>query len=397
VVTAPELSRRQLGRTLLVRQHLVEPTDATVEAMTSHLVGLQAQQPRDPYLGLWSRLTTFEPADLEALLLGRSVVRIALMRSTIHLVTAADALGLRPLMAPVLEKELERHSEHAPRLRDVDLAPVLRHARAFLREPRSTTALRAELAARFPDHDPGALAYACRNHLALVQVPPRGLWQRSGQVTYATAEAWLDGRDAPPGLSIEEPGQSIEEPGLSIEEPGLSIEEVVARYLRAFGPASTADVAAWTRLTGLREVLERLRPELRTYRDEGGRELFDVADGTIAPEDLEVPVRFLPEYDNVLLSHADRARVIDRALLPGLYADGRVGNGSVLVDGLVQASWRYDRGRDPAVVVTHQARLGRAARDAVEAEAHRAAAYLVPGEAEATVALRPAENAGGPE
>jgi len=374
-VAEPTLSPRALGRTLLVRQHLVERTDWSVEAMVTHLVGLQAQEPRDPYLGLWSRLRRFEPADLEQLLLDHEAVRIVLMRGTIHLVMADDAFGLRPLVLPVLEKELARHSQFAPLLRDVDLGPVLDHARAFLAEPRPTKELREELGRRFPDLDPAALAYACRNHLALVQVPPRGLWTRSAQVTYATAEAWLPGR----------------------RPPELTLDEAVLRYLRAFGPATAADIAAWSRLTGLREVVERLRPELRTYRDASRRELLDVVDGAIADEDLEVPVRFLPEYDNALLAHADRSRVFDRALLTGLYADGEVGNGSVLVDGLVQATWRNDPRRSPQVVVTHQPKLSRRARAAVEAEAHRAIAYLAAGRADAEIALRPAENAGGPE
>jgi hypothetical protein len=374
-VAEPTLSRRVLGRTLLARQHLLERTDATPEALVAHLVGLQAQEPRDPYLALWSRLTHFAPEHLEQLLVTRRVVRLALLRSTVHLATADDAQGLRPLVAPVLDKELERHAEHAPQLSGVDLAPVLTHAAGYLTEPRSTRELRSELARRFPDLDPAALAYACRNRLVLVQVPPRGLWSVSGQVTYATAEAWLGDRAAPP----------------------ITIDEAVLRYLRAFGPASNADVSTWSRLTGLRPVLERLRPQLRAYRDEAGRELLDVADGELVPEDIDAPVRFLPEYDNVLLSHADRSRVIDRSLLPGLHADGRVGNGSVLVDGLVQASWRYDRRRGPAVVVTHQPRLTGPARAAVEAEAERAIRYLSLDDPHADVQLRPPENAGGPE
>jgi hypothetical protein len=387
-VPSRPISRRALGRTLLARQHLLTRTTDPLPTVVTHLVGLQAQVPRDPYLALWSRIERFAPADLEAGLLDHELARIVLMRGTIHLVTAEDALGLRPLVVPVLEQELTRHAQYAPLLRDVDLTPVLAHARTYLAEPRSTAALRAELASCFPDHDAAALAYACRNHLSLVQVPPRGLWQRSGQVTYATADAWLGGRPA-----IEEPVVSIEEPLVSIEEPLVSIEEMVVRYLRAFGPATPADLATWSRLTGFREVLDRLGRSLRTVTDEDGRVLFDVPDGHIADEEVHAPVRFLPEYDNVLLSHADRSRVIDRDLLAGLFT-GRGGAGSVLVDGLLQASWRTDGDR---VVITHQPRLPKRDRTAVEAEAQRALGVLAPGQPDATVELHPAENAGGPE
>jgi hypothetical protein len=191
---------------------------------------------------MWSRLEGFDPDALGRLLLDRKVVRIVVMRATIHLVTADDALGLRPLVQPVLDAELARHREYGPPLRGVDLEPVLAFAREVLAErPLSGTRLRAALHDRFPDHDAAALAYACRNYLALVQVPPRGLWRRSGQVTSTTAESWL--------------GRPL--------EPKPSIDDAVLRYFGAFGPATVADVTTWSRLTGMREVVERLRRPAR--------------------------------------------------------------------------------------------------------------------------------------
>ena len=185
----------------------------------AHLVGLQAQQPRDPYVALWSRLGGFDPDRLGRLLEEREVVRIVVMRATIHLVTADDCLALRPLIQPVLDAELARHREHAAALRGVDLDAVLAAARPVLAErPRTGPELRAALGERFPDHDPAALAYACRCLLPLVQVPPRGVWGRTAQVTTTTAEAWL--------------GRPL------ATDP--SIDEVVLRYLAAFGPASVA-------------------------------------------------------------------------------------------------------------------------------------------------------------
>jgi DNA glycosylase AlkZ-like len=329
-VSVDVLSRRALNRATLDRQLLLRRSDQPVLAAVEHLVGLQAQIPLNPYTALWSRLERFRPDSLVELLENRRVVRIVVMRATIHLVSADDCLLLRPLMQPVLDAELARHPGYGPALRGVDLEPVLTFARRLLEErPRTGGQLRAELADRFLEHDVAALAYACRNLLAFVQVPPRGVWGRTGQVTSTTAESWL-GRPLAP-------------------EP--SLEDVVLRYLGAFGPAAVADVAAWCRLSGLREVVERLRPRLRIFRDESGRELFDLPDAPRPEPDTPAPVRFLPEYDNLLLSHADRTRVVsDEARARLFRAPGPV-HGTVLHDGFVCATWRLDRGRDRALLV----------------------------------------------
>jgi hypothetical protein len=290
----------------------------------SHLVGMQAQVPLNPYHGLWSRLEGFDPHELSRLLLDRKVVRIVVMRGTIHLVTAEDCLILRPLSQPVLDKELARHPLYGPALRGVDLEPALAYARQLLAErPRTGGQLRAAFAERFPDLDAAALAYACRNHLAFIQVPPRGVWGRSGGVTSTTAEAWL--------------GRSVQE--------NPSIDAVMLRYLGAFGPASVADAATWSRLTGLREVFEGLRPQLRTFGDDRGRELFDLPDAPRPDPDTPAPPRFLPEYDNVLLSHDDRSRFSG-----GTFAAPGPVHGTVLVDGYVCGTWARD---GSTLTVTH--------------------------------------------
>jgi len=367
------VSTRSLGRTLLARHHLLERVDSTPAEMAEHLVAMQAQEPRDPYLALWSRLERFEPADLEATLLDRVLVRMVAMRGTIHLLTADDALGLRPLFQPVLDGEMARHSQHKAALAGVDLAPVSAFARELLDEPLSVPRLRAALAERFPQHDPAALVLACRNTVPLVQAPPRGLWSRGGAVTYVAAEHWLEAPMRP-----------------------ATIDDTALRYLRAFGPATLADFATWTRLTRLREVFDRLEPELRTLRDDSGRELFDVADGGIVEEDVPAPVRFLPEYDNVLLSHADRSRITG-GLPTGLYAPDAHGIGHVLVDGRVQATWRLhpptSKADDaPAIVAITHAGLSRRHQSAVAAEAHRALAILSRGAPEAEVQVTPAPS-----
>jgi hypothetical protein len=344
------LSLRALNRATLARQLLLERSDLPVLDAVAHLVGLQAQEPPDPYIALWSRLADFRLEELSALLLDRRVVRIAVMRSTLHLVTADDCLVLRPLMQPVLDAELARHREYAPALVGVDLDAVLAFGRQFLAEPRTGRALRAALAERFPAHEPAALAYACRNHLGVVQVPPRGVWGQTGGVVTTTAKAWL-GR---PFASSP------------------SLDDLVVRYFGAFGPATVADVAAWSRLTGLREVVERLRPKLRTFRDERGRELFDLPDAPRPGPDVPAQVRFLPEYDNLLLSHADRSRFAsDKSRKLFERVTGRV-NGTVLVDGTVAAVWQLEPGR---LVVSH-VRMTKRAAASVAAEGRRFLRFL---------------------
>ena len=349
-MTADVLTDRALGRATLARQLLLERHVLDPVAAVARLVGLQAQVPLDPYLALWSRLEPFDPHEVGRRLEDRTLVRIVVMRGTIHLVTADDALVLRPLVQPVLDAELARHAEFAPALAGVDLAPVLAFGRSVMAErPRTGAQLRAAMTERFPAHDAAALAYACRCLLALVQVPPRGVWGRGLQVTLAPLEDWVGrARSGRP-----------------------SLDDLLLRYLAAFGPASVADVATWSRLTGLREVVERLRPRLRPFRDGRGRELFDLPDAPRPDPDTPAPVRILPEYDNVLLSHSDRSRFgsDEERRMTGAVGPAK---GTVLVDGVVRGVWHVD---GTTMVVEH-APLPRRSAATVEVEARRAARFL---------------------
>lgn len=349
------VSERQLNRTVLQRQLLLERVARPPLDVVQHLVGMQAQEPGDPYLALWSRISRFDPHELSTALEDRTAARIVAMRGTIHLVTAADAAGLRALAQPVLERELNVKMFREA-LAGVDLAPIVAAGRdAFRERPLSVKELRAALVARFPDVEPAVLPYVCRNHLALVQVPPRGLWRRGGQVVYSPVESWL-GR---------EPVAPV-------------IDDVVRRYLAAFGPATNADIAAWSRLQAIREITERMRPTLRTYRDARGRELFDLPDAELADPELPAPVRILPEYDNVLLSHADRERFFPPpAGQDALRSEERTISGTVLHDGVVVATWRIDRSEaEPLMVLDHAVALTARARRSIEAEARRAFGFL---------------------
>ena len=363
VLSDRALNRATLSRQLLLRRASLAPDDAVRQ-----LVGLQAQNPLDPYLALWSRLRRFDPTVVGQLLERRSLVRIVVMRGTIHLVTADDALLLRPVMQPVLDAEIARHREFAPHLVGVDLGPLLDVAHALLAaRPLTGPELRAALAERFPHLHAAAASYACRCLLPLVQVPPRGVWGKQGPVRSAPLDSW-----------VERPLEST-----------TTIDEVVLRYLAAFGPATAADATAWSRLTGMREVLDRLRPQLRTFRDERNRELFDLPDAPRPDPGTPAPVRFLPEYDNALLSHADRRRFgtdEDRRFA------GAVGpyKGAVLVDGCVRGIWHseHDRTEGRSTIVVEHRRLSRTAAAAVDAEGGRAIAFWAAGAAAHDVRLR---------
>jgi len=353
------LSDRALNRATLARQGLLARRAAPLLEAITGLIGLQAQEPPDPYLALWSRLEPFDPHELGALLEARAVVRIVLMRGTIHLVTAEDALALRPLVQPVLDGELSRHPDARQLggpLSDAALAEPLALARALLDErPRTMTELRAAFAAAFPDQHAPGLAYACRNLLPLVQVPPRGVWGKRGTVRLARLETWV--------------GRTADQRAAG----ATTLDDVALRYLAAFGPATVADLAAWCRLAGMREVMERLRPRLRVLRDERGRELFDVPDGLQPGGDVPAPVRFLPEYDNALLSYADRSRFVLVDERSSLGAPETRIKGTVLHDGFVRATWGWDA--DDLVIAPVPA-LSAVARDEVAAEGVRVLAFL---------------------
>jgi hypothetical protein len=355
-MTAPPLSTRALNRTLLARQLLLAPSELTPAAALAHLVGLQAQNPPSPYLALRARLAGFDPHALSSLLERREAVRMVLMRATIHLVTADDAARLRPVVQPVLDRELFTVPAWRRGVEGVDLRPVLDLGRAMVEErPRSMPELRAAIADRWPDRDAPALAYAVRNLLPTLQATPRGLWRRIGTPKLVTLDAWT-GRPMPAASTVD---------------------DVVVRYLRAFGPATAADAAAWSRLTGLREVFERLRPTLRTVRDDRGRELFDVDDAPLLTGDEPAPVRFLPDYDNATLAHADRTRIVPPLELPAL--GDNVTMPAYLVDGFVAGVWRpAGKGAGTSIDLHPMTPLAPADRAAVEAEASSVLAFLEP-------------------
>ncbi len=321
---------------------------------------MQAQAPNLPYVGLWSRLEGFTPEPLSRLVETRQAVRLSLMRNTIHLATARDALRLKPLFAPLGERGYLSGSPWGRDMKNADLAAIRRAGREIMGEkPRTVAELSKLLAQRFPQHDGAAMAYGVRYMVPLVFTPPRGTWGGGGPVALTTFEAWL-GR----------------EPG-----PAQPADELVLRYLAAFGPASPADMRAWSGLA-MRQVFERLRPRLVTFGDERGGELFDLPKAPRPDAASEVPVRLLPDYDNILLAHADRTRIMAPGRHLGLFSSNGIMKGSVLLDGFVRAAWipARNRGTTTLNITPFDAPVDGSGRHAIAEEGLRLLGLLAPGE-----------------
>ena len=312
--------------------------------MIEQLVGMQAQNPLDPYYALWARIDSFRPEELSDLMESRGALRVPLLRSTIHLVTSRDCLSLRPILGSVLARTFGS-TYFARDIDGVDRAALLAVARALLEErPRTRAELGPLLAKSWPDRVPGSLAQAATYLLPVVQVTPRGLWQRKGPAAWTTIESWL-------GHPLELAGPP---------------DDLILRYLGTFGPAAQKDMRVWSGLAGLADVVKRLRPSLVTFRDEQGVELFDLPEAPRPDPETPAPPRFLPEYDNLLLSHSDRSRFFEGDLIP----KGWVGN--LLVDGMFVGGWKIDRSKGSARLNIELGRkLGRADLDDVTAEGSR--------------------------
>ncbi|MEU7744583.1 winged helix DNA-binding domain-containing protein [Nonomuraea sp. NPDC049158] len=316
------LSNRALNRALLGRQFLLARTDHTPLEVIGRLVALQAQEPNWPYVGLWSRICGFTHAQLTTLLQDRKVVRAGLLRSTQHLAAADDFRRLRPLLQPVLDRTA-RSAYFARNNAGLDTASLVATGLELLAgetTPRKELARR--LADRHPDRDGRILAGEIELRTPLIHNPATGTWGSWGTrsaVSVTPAETWL-GRPMTPATA----------------------KDLIRRYLAAFGPAGIMDVQAWSGLTRLGEIISGMRAELRHYRDPTGRELIDLADAELPDPDTPAPVRLLPAFDNALLGHADRSRIIShedrKRVMPG---QARV-RPTFLVDGHVHGSWALE-------------------------------------------------------
>lgn len=307
------LTVRELNRATLARQLLLERRRLSAAAVIERLVGMQAQWPPAPYVGIWTRTTDFRRGALERLLRSAEVVKATVMRQTLHLVTRRDYALLRAALSET------NHLNQMPEA--IRLAPAVR-----------------ALAASGPVKTDDALAYLEREH-GLTGAEARRAWRgarvRAHVVHHPETALW---RARPEGRFV-----AIDEP--ETHDPVEARAEILRRYLAAFGPASRRDIAAWAmmRVPEIQAAFDRLEP-LRRFRDERGRELLDVPRAPMPDPETPAPIRFLPKWDNVLLAFADRTRV-----LPEEHRRRVVGmNGDVaqtfLVDGFVAGTWRVDDG-----------------------------------------------------
>lgn len=321
------LTLRELNRATLARQMLLARADVPVPAAIERLVGMQAQLASAPYVGLWTRLPDFKRADLAKLIENRTVVKATLMRATLHLCTAADYLRFRTTLQPVLSSAGETIAKQ--RGSDFDRDKLLNAARKYISEkPRTFAEISTMVAELMSDQDVGALRYTVRTHLPMVQVPIASGWSYPSKPEFTLAETWL--------------GQKI--------SPKDNLQELVLRYLAAFGPAGVTDAQTWLGMK-LKDVFEALRPKLQVYRDEGRRELFDLPDQVLPAAETPAPVRFLPEFDNLLLSHSNRRRVVadeyrSRVYLPALRVAA-----TILVDGFVRGAWKVEKTKTTATLM----------------------------------------------
>ncbi|MEV4099370.1 winged helix DNA-binding domain-containing protein [Nonomuraea sp. NPDC049649] len=355
--TRTVLGARALNRATLARQLLLDRADLPVGDAVAHVGGLQAQEPQEPFTGLWSRLRGFDPASLSEALTGRRVVRVHLMRRTVHLVTAGDALAWRARHGAMLRQRTlgAYRSEFA----GVDLDELAAAGRALLADgaPRTLAEVAAALSGRWPGPSRRALGEMVVSALVpVVQAPPRGVWRVTAGVRNVLLSSWLGREPDPPAPDGSDPaGRAL-----------------VRRYLAAFGPAATADLRAWCGLAGLPGAVAAVREELVSFRDQRGRELLDLPGAPRPDPDTPAPVRFLPAFDNAILGYHDRSRIVDDADR-GLSV---AGHRAVLVDGRVAATWEAEAG---TVTVSPLRTLSRGERDAVAAEGEELAAFLSEG------------------
>jgi hypothetical protein len=256
------------------------------------------------------------------------VVRATAWRGTLHLLTAEDLLAFRGALQPMLSRGMQSILKN--RVETFDMEELLAAARRFFAaKPATFDATRAHLAERFPVADERAMGYAVRTHLPLVQVPDGSTWGFPAAADFALAEHWL---------------------GTPIPTGNDGLATLVRRYLAAFGPASVKDAQNWSGIGGLSATFTTLRRELATFRDERGRELFDLPDAPRPDEATPAPVRFLPEYDNLVLGHDDRSRIVADAHRSRLVTKNLQVPATFLVDGFVAGTFKIERKKQTATL-----------------------------------------------
>jgi hypothetical protein len=326
----------------------------SLTAVIEQLLGLQAQLPRPPAVGLWTRMEGLGRADLPGAAARRTVVRATAMRGTIHLMTAADFLGFRTCLQPGLDAGL--HAILRERARQLDMAALARTAAAYLKAPHTFEQVRARLIEAFPAGDERAMGYAVRMALPLVQVPGDGPWGYPAQCDFVSAAAWLG--KSPSDCS--------------------SKDALVLRYLRALGPATVRDAETWLGLGGLAPTFNGLSRNVTVVGGTTRSPLYDLPDAPRPDPDTPAPVRFLPEWDSVVVTRADE-RVVARADRPRVFLPGLRVAALVLVDGFAAATWSVARSKKTATLTLAPFRpIAKAVLRELEPEAEALAKFMEP-------------------
>lgn len=355
-MSAPVLTRRALNRALLARQWLDQRRQASVPAAVRHLAGMQAQQAAPPFTGLWTRVENFQTESLRQAIFDKELVRATAMRATLHLLTAADYLEFHSALAPMLQQafqsQLGKHASSIP----MDLA-LTAARRAFSKDSLTFHELRDAMKEQFPDCNERVIGYGVKTHLELVTVPGDSPYAFQPNSPYTLAQKWLG---KPPRKSDATTG-------------------LVERYLAAFGPATPADFQAWSGMRGAAAHFATLRAKLSVFQDENGRELFDLPDAPRPGEDTPVPVRFLPEFDNVVLAHKDRSRIIDDEYRSRIVSKNLLVAATFLVDGFVSGVWSVKATKSKAVLsITAFNKLRAQDKKSLTEEGHNLLAFLHP-------------------
>jgi hypothetical protein len=322
-----QISLRELNRATLARQLLLERAAMTPTAAVEQLIGMQAQEARPPFIGLWSRLQNGHREETIQAINDRRLVRATLMRGTIHLFSAADYRAFRPAIQPVLDRAM---SVLGARAEGLDVARVIPAAHALLSEgPLPFNDIRDRLQVQFPEMNDRALGFAVRMLIPLVVIPSEHRWGYLANSPFGLAEEWIGPCDP----------------------PDEALQELIRRYLGALGPATVNDAQTWLGISGLKQTFEALRPELMVFQGERGKEYFDLPDAPRPPGDTPSPIRFLPDFDNLLLSHGDRTRVIADDHRGIVYQKGNLRLlPTFLVGGVVAGLWRSERKRKDATL-----------------------------------------------
>jgi hypothetical protein len=347
------LTRRELNRAFLARQLLLERHSLSATRAVARLAGLQAQHAHSPYLSLLSRLAGFTRGELTTALERRRLVKALLMRGTLHLVTPRDYWAfstarreLAPLLWPPAYERLVPSSTLGKLA--VEAARELGGGPKTLKEMLRSLESHA--------HGPISPAFLWRrlqSYSPIVHVPPSGTWGYHKESVYRAAGDWVPAK--PPRAEA-------------------AFDHLVARYLAAFGPATKHDVGQWAgvpRVGPIGAALERL--DTRVFHDEQGRELHDLPRAPRPSADTPAPIRLVPRFDNLVLSHADRSRVLGDVPVSRIVTKNAIVHATILVDGFVVGTWNLEGGR---VRLKPFGRLDAAAKREVQNEAERIEAFV---------------------